>query len=208
MSSIAVFLVLGGATAFAAKKIGSNEIKSNAITTGKIKKNAVTTAKIKKQAVTAAKVKKGTLTGTQINASTLGTVPTAQTANALAPSEGWHEVGAPGEPGFLNGWHNLPAPFESTAFYKDHEGIVHLQGFVNVGSGEEPIVGLVFTLPVGFRPGTGLSLVFPNVEENEEISVLGSNVSSGGKDLSGDIFANQGPGAIVSLNGITFRAEG
>ncbi len=38
MSSIAVFLVLGGATAYAAKKIGSNEIKGNSITTGKIKK--------------------------------------------------------------------------------------------------------------------------------------------------------------------------
>jgi hypothetical protein len=70
MSSIAVFLVLGGATAFAAKKIGSNEIKSNAITTGKIKKNAVTTAKIKNDAVTGAKVKE----------SSLGTVPSATSA--------------------------------------------------------------------------------------------------------------------------------
>lgn len=70
MSSIAVFLVLGGATAIAAKKIGSNEIKSNAITTGKIKKNAVTTAKIKKDAVTGAKVKE----------STLGQVPSAANA--------------------------------------------------------------------------------------------------------------------------------
>src|SRR5262245_46576594 len=61
MSSIAVFLILGGATAFAAKKIGSNEIKGNAITTGKIKKEAVTTAKIKKDAVTGAKVKESSL---------------------------------------------------------------------------------------------------------------------------------------------------
>lgn len=61
MSSIAVFLVLGGATAFAASKIGSKQIKSNAITTGKIKKEAVTTAKIKKDAVTGAKVQESTL---------------------------------------------------------------------------------------------------------------------------------------------------
>lgn len=77
MSSIAVFLVLGGATAFAAKKIGSNEIKSNAITTGKIKKNAVTSTKIKKNAITGAKVKDGSLTGSDIDLSTLGTVPSA-----------------------------------------------------------------------------------------------------------------------------------
>ena len=61
MSSIAVFLILGGATAFAAKKIGSNEIKGNSISTGKLKKEAVTTAKIKKDAVTGAKVKESSL---------------------------------------------------------------------------------------------------------------------------------------------------
>ncbi len=80
MSSIAVFLILGGATAFAAKKIGSNEIKANAITTGKIEKEAVTTAKVKKNAITTAKVKDGAITGSKVNASTLGTVPSATNA--------------------------------------------------------------------------------------------------------------------------------
>jgi len=81
MSSIAVFLVLGGATAVAAKKIGSNEIKGNSITTGKIKKNAVTTSKIKKNAITTAKIKNGAVTGPKINLGTLGTVPSANFAN-------------------------------------------------------------------------------------------------------------------------------
>jgi hypothetical protein len=70
MSSIAVFLVLGGATAIAAKKIGSKQLKANSVTTGKIKKNAVTTAKVKNNAVTGAKV----------NESTLGEVPLATNA--------------------------------------------------------------------------------------------------------------------------------
>ena len=74
MSSIAVFLILGGATAFAASKIGSHQLKSNSVTTAKIKKNAVTTVKIKNDAVTGAKV----------NESTLGTVPSAENANNLA----------------------------------------------------------------------------------------------------------------------------
>lgn len=81
MSSIAVFLVLGGGAAFAASKIGSHQLKSNSVTTGKIKKEAVTTAKIKKDAVTGAKVKDGSLGGADINASTLGTVPSAVTAS-------------------------------------------------------------------------------------------------------------------------------
>ena len=70
MSSIAVFLILGGATAFAAAKIGTKQLKAGAVTTGKLKKEAVTTAKIKKNAVTGAKVKE----------STLGEVPLAATA--------------------------------------------------------------------------------------------------------------------------------
>jgi hypothetical protein len=75
MSSIAVFLVLGGATAVAAKKIGSNQLKANSVTTAKIKKNAVTTAKIKNNAVNGAKV----------NEATLGTVPSAASLVGQTP---------------------------------------------------------------------------------------------------------------------------
>ena len=77
MSSIAVFLVLGGAGAYAAKKIGSNEIKGNSITTGKIKKEAVSASKIKKNAVTTAKIANGAVTGAKLNLGTVGTVPNA-----------------------------------------------------------------------------------------------------------------------------------
>jgi hypothetical protein len=83
MSSIAIFLVLGGATAVAAKKIGSNELKANSVTTAKIKKNAVTTAKIKNGAVTGAKVK----------VSTLGTVPNSAATDVVKTSKGTVGVG-------------------------------------------------------------------------------------------------------------------
>lgn len=81
MSSIAVFLVLGGGAAYAAKKIGSNEIKGNSITTGKLKKNAVTASKIKSNSITTAKIKNGAVTGPKVNVSTLGTVPNATHAS-------------------------------------------------------------------------------------------------------------------------------
>jgi hypothetical protein len=77
MSSIAVFLVLGGASAYAAKKIGSNEIKGNSITTGKIKKEAISASKIKKNAVTTPKIANGAVTGAKLNLGTIGTVPNA-----------------------------------------------------------------------------------------------------------------------------------
>jgi hypothetical protein len=75
MSSIAVFLVLGGATAFAATDLGKNSVGSK-----QLRKNAVTSAKIKKNAVSAAKIKNGAVTGSKIKLSTLGTVPSAATA--------------------------------------------------------------------------------------------------------------------------------
>ena len=86
MSSIAVFLVLGGATAIRRWQLGKNsvgtkQLKKNAVTAAKIKKNAVTGAKIKSSAVTGAKVKDGSLTGSDINLGTLGTVPNATHAN-------------------------------------------------------------------------------------------------------------------------------
>src|SRR6478672_4280945 len=144
---VALFVALG-AGAMAASHLGKNTVG-----TKQLKKNAVTTAKIKNEAVTAAKVKKGTLTGTQINASTLGTVPTAdrantaEKANTLAAPEDWHQVGAPGEPRFLNSWKNLSTP-GAVAFYKDHEGVVHLRGEAFEGEPETPI----FQLPSGYRP--------------------------------------------------------
>ncbi len=81
MSSIAVFLILGGATAFAAKKIGANELKANAVKTGKIVKEAVTAGKIKKNAVTTTKIANDAVTGDKANESTFGTVPSANNAN-------------------------------------------------------------------------------------------------------------------------------
>jgi hypothetical protein len=66
MSSIAVFLVLGGATAFAASKIGSHRLKANSVTTSKIKANAVTTRKIKKNAITTGKIRDKAIIGDKI----------------------------------------------------------------------------------------------------------------------------------------------
>ena len=78
MSSIAVFLMLGGATAFAASHLGRNSVGS-----AQLKRNAVTAAKIRRNAVTGAKIKRGAVTGAKVKVSTLGTVPSATTALGL-----------------------------------------------------------------------------------------------------------------------------
>lgn len=88
MSSIAVFLVLGGATAFAASSLAKNSVGAK-----QLKANAVTAAKIKKNAVTAAKIKNGAITGAKVNLATLGTVPNSATTNVVKASKGTLTVG-------------------------------------------------------------------------------------------------------------------
>ena len=117
MSSIAVFLVLGGA-AFAASQlpknsVGKKQLKNNAVTAAKIKKDAVTAAKIKNlsvtnekvgnQAITESKIASGAITeskiangaigGAKVNASTLGTVPNSATTNVVKTSKGTIPLG-------------------------------------------------------------------------------------------------------------------
>jgi hypothetical protein len=66
MSSLAVFLVLGGGAAYAAKKIGSHELRGGAVTTAKIKRNAVTRSKIKAEAISTAKIAKGAVSNARL----------------------------------------------------------------------------------------------------------------------------------------------
>jgi hypothetical protein len=80
MSSIAVFLVLGGATAYAAKKIGSNEIKGNSITTGKVKKEAITASKIKNSSIDASKLANNAVTSAKIADNAVTTTKIADSA--------------------------------------------------------------------------------------------------------------------------------
>jgi hypothetical protein len=94
MSTIAVFLVLGGATAFAASKLGKNSVgtkqlkagsvtaaklKKNSVTEKKVRKNAITTSKVKDGAIATAKIQDGAVTGAKVQTATLGTVPSAAT---------------------------------------------------------------------------------------------------------------------------------
>lgn len=109
MSSIAVFLMLGGATAFAAKKIGANELKGNSVKTGKIVKEAVTAGKIKNGAVTETKLADGAVTtnklaneavtGAKANESTFSQVPSALTAANV----GGHSASCPANTTLIRG---------------------------------------------------------------------------------------------------------
>lgn len=66
---LALVVALGG-SAWAVSKIGTKQIRNNAVTTPKLKKNAVTAAKLKSGAVTGPKIANGAVTSRK-----LGTVP-------------------------------------------------------------------------------------------------------------------------------------
>ena len=212
ISTLCLFLLLSGGAAFAASNLGKNSVGTN-----QIKNNAVTAAKIKKGSITGAQIKNGSLSGTQVNASTLGTVPTAQTANTagtannISAPEAWHEVGAGGQPPFLNSWANLTGIIhpETAGFYKDHEGVVHLKGTVVGGSslsvifqlpaGDRPANGEFFRVPVACTGGTGCP--------NGVASIIvrpGSNFPITA-DEGGVLAPSSSQATDVYLNGVTFR---
>jgi hypothetical protein len=182
MSTIAVFGVLAGGSAWAASKIGTNQIKNGAVTAKKLHKNAVTTKKIKNNAVTGKKL--------------------------VAP-EAFHLVGAAGEPAFASGASNSnDSQDQPAAFYKDNEGVVHLQGVVVAGTG-----GNLFNLPPGYRPPSGKEDLFtvscsgtcaPG-GSNSPLFIIGAGLGS--PPPAGAVAAFTA-GSNVSLDGVTFRAGG
>ncbi len=195
VATLALFIAIGGAGAFAATQLAKNSVGSK-----QLKKNAVITAKIKQEAVTAAKVKKGTLTGTQINAATLGTVPNAThaaSADSIPPAEAVHIIGAPGQPGFDGGATNAPSEllsFPPAGFYKDAFGIVHLEGVVKAGG-----TPVIFTLPRGYRPASGTIQVFEQ-SKGGGVYIFGSGAA---EVEAGAVLALK---ETVLLSGITYRA--
>jgi hypothetical protein len=198
MSTIAVVLALGGATAIAASSLA---------------KNSVGTKQLKKNAVTGAKVKNGSLTGDDIKAATLGRVPAAvradsagsseraasaaraDTATNVAEPEAEHFVGAPGEPVFAIGWQNVSS--ERAAFYRDREGVVHLQGKVQRTAGT---LTTIFILPQTYLPKDDHEFIVASDVPGVELLVSSSN---GTVDVLN--FQNQ-TNKAVSLDGVTWRA--
>jgi hypothetical protein len=206
VSTLCLFLLLAGGTAFAATHLAKNSVGSR-----QLKKNSVTASKIKNGAITGAKVQASTLgvvpaaasAGSAATAATAATAKTAGDSNALggAPAsayaktqlEATHFVGEAGQPGFESTCKNVGSEFEGAGFYKDSFGIVHLVGDIT-GCPSGFFVRL-FTLPPGFRPsgrllytvGAGETKVGElRIEPNGQIEVFSSTEPN--------------------LNGYTFRA--
>jgi hypothetical protein len=204
MSSIAVFLVIGGGAAYAAKKIGSHQLKPNSVTTAKIKKNAVTTAKIKNNAVTGAKIKSSSTPFARVVAKPRGSTPVSATAAPqvfpLSPSTYTQE--AEEDDSYLGG---MNVTFEPTcAPPRSATGVVvvdapnptapTIEQLVALGTTEDKTGGTVskhvelgpyLFLGTRFEPGAPTSHTVNLIVEAECETGSGVKVTSAGVDVIG-----------------------
>jgi len=129
VSTLCLFLLLGGGAAIAADRlpgnsVGSAQIRDGAVRSskihglavgarklaphsvraGKIAPGAVGARQLRNGSIGTAQIRDGSITGAKVDESTLDVVPVAQEAHELLPSEDWHVVGQPGEPKFQGQW--------------------------------------------------------------------------------------------------------
>ena len=206
MATIAVFVALGG-TSYAAIKISGRNVKDRSLTGKDVKKNSLTGNEIKESRLREVpRARSATTAGTAAtagSASTAGSSDTANTANNLAPGEAFHEVGAPGEPAFEHGCSNLGGSNRNTVgFYKDHEGVVHLKGWVSCPGTDIA----AFRLPEGYRPASGKTLSLVGASTDVD-GLANYNVNGSGIGSSVDGAVASGAANQFSLDGATFRAQ-
>jgi hypothetical protein len=156
-----------------------------------------------KNVVTSKQVKNGSLSGSDLSLASIGTVPAASNAvhanvadraSSIPSPEGFHLVGAPGEPSFQNGWNNVGTPYATMAYWKDLEGVVHLRG--SIAGGISPTA---FTLPAGYRPSGRLGFAILGAGGNPPVGTIAV-------DSSGTVGVNSGVQPFA-LDAISFRAE-
>jgi hypothetical protein len=196
VSSLALFLVLGGATAFAASQlaknsVGSKQLRKNAVTAAKIKKNAVTGAKIRKDAVTGAQVKDQSLTGPDINLGTLGTVPNAANAAIAGSLAGGAEFSAFAGPGLTT-----LATF----------GSFTIRGNCELNVGGEDLAELQLYTSVdnaAMDDNEGSELVPFNVVDNPAVMFADGNEVAGIPDIE----AGLDEMTVVAPNGATYGSQ-
>jgi len=218
MATIAVFIALGG-SAYAAA-----QLKKNSVGTKQLRKNAVIGAKVKDgslsavdiggavdsadHASTADSAARAASAETSIdslraaNADRLDGLPSSafvQTGQlgSFLPAQGHFEHSDFGCPFDLTSWHNSnPTVNETTEYWRDPFGVVHLRGFaIRCGTAETTI----FTLPPGFRPGK--REYFIAFMENPAPTMGLVTVEAKGAVVASEVITN----GSIALDGITFK---
>jgi hypothetical protein len=208
ISTVCLFLLLGGGAAVAATQLGKNsigtkQIKNGAITGAKIKKASIEATKLTALAISSLKGQKGAkgaagakgATGAKGERGATGPQGPQGPTGTFAAPEPLRVVGAPGQPAFGTGWENFSSSTRpSAAFYLDRQGIAHLQGEVTRSSGTG---GDIFVLPAGYAPE--LQQTFAAVGNGGTFAVVSV-------EPDGEVSFDVGNPGVLHLNGISWRA--
>jgi hypothetical protein len=216
IATLALFLALGGgavaATHLGRASVGAAQLKPGAVTGAKVKDGSLTGADVVSgslgkvpaaghadsatSADRAATAGRADNAGHADTAATASRADTAATANRAALAEALTEpeevefFGNPGAPPVGAGVEEL----SSIGFYRDHDGIVHLQGLVTTKADALAAVG---TLPSGFTPAA--TEKFYGVAAKGGVTVW--VYANGSIEIYG-----APTGETVSLSGLTWRA--
>ena len=193
--------------------IFKDDIRRNAVGGSEIVAKGVAKSEVREDAVGKSELREegdpdGGLTGAYITESSPDKVPSAASAdratsadsadlaNSVAPPEPYRVIGNAGNPAFENGCTNLGGVYETAAFFKDREGMVHLRGAVTCPGTSQT----AFQLPPGYRPAAGkvhAELVATNAADGDsEVVVDGASGAVAAPNVSG----------FFRLDGIQFRA--
>lgn len=147
---------------------GGTAIGQSLVGTGQLANSSVTTPKLADHSVTSAK---------------------------LAGPGKYHYVGSKGVP-FLNGWTNYfkSSGYARVRYYKDVVGVVHLEGVMFGGGGNNN----AFRLPKGYRPQVNHAFIVA--------ASTGSSFDDIDVYASGYVYIN-GTGDPCSVDGISFRTR-
>ena len=182
MATIAVFGVLAGGTAYAASKIGPNQLQQNAVRSKHVKNK--------------------TLLAKDFKAGVLPTVPTVEATKTVTSFlNGWrtYDSGTP-----------ATADDAPVRYWKDPWGTVHLEGaLTNANPADDT---QMFRLPEGYRPQANyLNFAVVTTGFSDFNEVLGYVQIAGEQNNqinpSGFVLFRGGNREFVSLDGISFRAK-
>ncbi len=151
----------------------------------------------------------GTVKATAVEAGTV--TVTTMTVQKITPAP-WHIVGAAGEPAFGSAWESNGGGWSAVSFQKDAAGWVRFRGMAKAKTsylwGDS--TGVIFTLPLAFRPNAASRFGLPTYDP-----VSGSSVQFLDIDAAGLVRLSYGTnpatlgsaGTTMPLDGVAFQAS-